>query len=242
MGDWTDNWMKSQDPFSSCLLFSTKTYTVKHWMDFQFVELNGNTAQCNLFRVNIFENPDTGFVIYRSTLSPLSPLLDGWAITNLWSQCMLGNQRGTQGTTIYSSTSCVFSSFHNSTRWTPVSRRGGSTVMVRLGLPVFLLLCFSLLRLSCGRPSRTKKAISPSQAGGNAHIIHKCGSCQTFSHLCSPDLCVDASLWGYICRGRRREVPDREAVAGGQLTEGDTGFADRYAQPKTDEKMDKMVY
>lgn len=47
---------------------------------------------------------------------------------------------------------------------------------------------------------------------------------------------------GSSCRGRRHEVPDREAVAGGQLTEGDAGFADRYAQPQTGEEMDNRWF
>lgn len=45
-------------------------------------------------------------------------------------------------------------------------------------------------------------------------------------------------MGGSSCRGRRREVPDRETVAGGQLTEGDAGSANRYAQSKAGEEMD----
>lgn len=52
--------------------------------------------------------------------------------------------------------------------------------MPRLGLPVFLLLCFSLLRLGSGRPPRTRKALSPRQSAGNPGEIHKCRSCQPF--------------------------------------------------------------
>lgn len=109
-----------------------------------------------------------GFIIDRSALSPLSPRPDVWAIT----QCMLGNQTGTQGTTIYPPASCVLGSFHSSTRRTPVSRPGGSAAMARLGLPVFLLLCFSLLRLGSGRPPRTRKALLPRQSAGNPGEIH----------------------------------------------------------------------
>lgn len=148
---------------------------------------------------------------------------------------MLGNQTGTQGTTIYSPASCVLGSFHSST---PVSRPGGAAAMARLGLPVFLLLCFSLLRLGSGRPPRTRKALSPRQSAGNPGELHKCSSCQP---LVAPQVtrrvcvCVCMLLWG--CRGRRRQVPDREAVAGGQLPEGDAGAADRYDPTRGEESV-----
>lgn len=76
--DWKDNWRNSWDLFSSCLLFAIKTLTVKHSIDFQFVELNGNIAQCNLFRVNIFEKPDTGGSLFTTPpfhLSHLFPMV-----------------------------------------------------------------------------------------------------------------------------------------------------------------------
>lgn len=138
------------------------------------------------------------FIIDRSALSPLSPLPDAWAITALRSQCMLGDRRGTQGTTIYSSASCVFSSFHSSTRRTPVSRPGGSAAMARLGLPVVLLLCFSLLHLGSGRPPRTRKALSPRQSGGNAHEIRKSRSWPAvFAPLFTRRACV--CVWMLLC-------------------------------------------
>ena len=144
--------------------------TLKQSMNFQFVcEMKGNTAYCTLSQVNIYQKPDTRKSLFATPPLYLSHLLLMFGQKQTEMEPMQGEH--TEGP-VYSELPCsAFGSFHGSTRCATVSChcriRWLASDMARLALPVLLVLCFSLLHFSSGRLSRTRKAVSPRQSGGN---------------------------------------------------------------------------
>lgn len=94
---------------------------------------------------------------------PPSPPPDVWAKTNTF---RANTGKGIQRTCIYWAACRALGSFHSSTTWATVSCTLAAD-MARLALPVFLILSFSLLHICNSGPSRTRKAVSPRQSGGN---------------------------------------------------------------------------
>lgn len=138
-------------------------------MSFQFVcEMKGNTAQCTLSQVNIYQKPDTRKSLFATPPLYLPHLLLMFGQKQTELEPMQGES--IQRASIYWAARSVFGSFHCSIRWCHCvlsCRIHRPLDMARLALPVFLLLCFSLLHLSSSRPSRTRKAVSARQPGGN---------------------------------------------------------------------------
>lgn len=114
-------------------------------------------------------------VICPSALLPLTLLPDVWTKTNrAGAKCWEGTRRRhTEEQYIWSS----LQSFHLLPQQyalchrVPVPSAPLAPDMARLALSVLIILCFSLPQLSTGRPSRTRKAVSPRQPGGISTIF-----------------------------------------------------------------------
>lgn len=106
--------------------------------------------------------------------------------------------------------------------------------MARLVLPIFLVISLTLLHQGYSHPSRTRKAV-PSPQRGKSHHTHYTKLqwlYYVFSvhFLSDMPACLSVFLWRCSDRWGWCKVAAGEAVAGGELPEGDLGSADRYAE------------
>lgn len=110
-------------------------------------------------------------IICHSTLLPLTLLPDVWTKTNSAGANAGRAPRKAHRGPVYIEQPAVFSVLVPAVQPVPPCPRPvGSTGppdMARLALSVILVLYFSLPHLSSSRPSRTRKAVSPRQPGGN---------------------------------------------------------------------------
>lgn len=188
-----------------------------------FVKYKRNTAHRPLSQVNIYQKPDTRKSLFATPPLYLHPCLLMFGL-NMWSQCRESTH--TEGPVyIYWAACSGFGLFHGSTRCATVCchcrARWPQTWLVLSSLS-------SLLFASCSTSApavhlAAGKRCHPVSLEVTIRTILKWNACLR----CSSDPLPLGLAWRSSCR-RWGEVPAWEVVAGGELTEGDAGVADRY--------------